>query len=47
MSLNQATIYQEEAFAFAKAMMGETTPGLVKLKIYKQCKCLKSSLRTH
>jgi hypothetical protein len=41
MSLNQATIYQE-AFAFAKAMMG-TTPGLVKLKIYKfQCKCLKS-----
>jgi hypothetical protein len=23
--LNQATIYQEEAFAFAKAMMGETT----------------------
>jgi hypothetical protein len=45
MSLNQATIHQEEAFAFAKAMMGETTPGLVKLKIDKfPCKCLKSSL---
>jgi hypothetical protein len=45
MSLNQATIYQEEAFAFAKAMMEEMTPGLVKLKIDKcQYKCLKSSL---
>jgi hypothetical protein len=45
MSLNQATIYQEEQFAFAKAMMVETTRGLVKLKIYNfQCKCLKSSL---
>jgi hypothetical protein len=45
MSLNQATIYQEEAFAFAKAMMEEMTLGLIKLKIDKfQCKCLKSSL---
>ena len=45
MSLNQATIYQEEEFAFAKAMMGETAPGLMKLKIDKfQCKHLKSSL---
>lgn len=45
MSLNQGTIYQEEEFAFAKALMGETTAGLVKLKIDKfQCKCLKSSL---
>ena len=45
MSLNQATIYQEEEFAFAKAMMGETATGLLKLKIDKfQCKNLKSSL---
>ena len=45
MSLNQATIYQDEEFAFAKALMGETTAGLVKLKIDKfQCKCLKSSI---
>jgi hypothetical protein len=45
MSLNQATIYQDEEFAFAKALMGETTLGLLKLKIDKfQCKCLKSSL---
>lgn len=45
MSLNQATIYQEEEFNFAKAFMGETTKGLLKLKIDKfQCKCLKSSL---
>ncbi len=45
MSENQATIYQEEEFQFAKAMMGETTKGLLKLKIDKfQCKCLKSSL---
>jgi hypothetical protein len=45
MSLNQATIYQEEEFAFAKALMGETTSTLPKLKIDKfQCKCLKSSL---
>ncbi|MBC7748054.1 MAG: hypothetical protein H7Z76_05660 [Methylotenera sp.] len=45
MSLNQATIYQEEEFAFAKALMGETTTTLPKLKIDKfQCKCLKSSL---
>jgi hypothetical protein len=44
MSLNQATIHQE-AFAFAKAMMGETTPGLVKLTIDTlPCKCLKSYL---
>jgi hypothetical protein len=42
MSLNQATIYQEEAFAFAKAMMGETTPGLVKLKIKTDAKGSKS-----
>lgn len=45
MSLNQATIYQDEEFAFAKALMGETTTTLIKLKIDKfQCKCLKSSL---
>jgi hypothetical protein len=45
MSLNQATIYQDEEFAFAKALMGETTVGLIKLKIDKfQCKHLKSSL---
>lgn len=45
MSLNQATIYQDEEFAFAKALMGETTAGLIKLKIDMfQCKCLKSSL---
>lgn len=45
MSLNQGTIYQEEEFAFAKALMGETSPGLIKLKIDKfQCKNLKSSL---
>ncbi len=44
-SENQATILQEEEFAFAKAMMGETTKGLIKLKIDQlQCKCLKSSL---
>lgn len=45
MSLNQGTIYQDEEFAFAKALMEEKTPGLLKLKIDKfQCKCLKSSL---
>lgn len=45
MSLNQSTIYQDEEFAFAKALMEEKTPGLLKLKICKfQCKCLKSSL---
>lgn len=44
-SENQATIYQEEEYNFAKAFMGETTKGLMKLKIDKfQCKCLKSSL---
>lgn len=45
MSLNQATILQVEEFNFAKALMGETTEKLIKLKIDKfQCKCLKSSL---
>lgn len=45
MSLNQSTIFQDEEYAFAKALMGETTVGLIKLKIDKfQCKCLKSSL---
>lgn len=45
MSENQATIYQEEEFNFAKTLMGEMTVGLLKLKIDKfQCKCLKSSL---
>jgi hypothetical protein len=45
MSEGQGTIYQDQEFAFAKAMMGETTEGLMKLKIDKfQCKCLKSSL---
>jgi hypothetical protein len=33
--LKQPTIYQEEAFAFAKAMMGETIPELIKLKIHR------------
>ena len=45
MSEGQGTIYQDQEFAFAKAFMGETTAGLLKLKIDKfQCKCLKSSL---
>lgn len=45
MSEGQGTIYQDQEFAFAKAMMGETAAGLLKLKIDKfQCKCLKSSL---
>lgn len=45
MSEGQGTIYQDQEFAFAKAMMGETAEGLLKLKIDKfQCKCLKSSL---
>lgn len=45
MSLNQSTIYQEEEYNFAKVLMGETNPNLVKLKIDKfQCRCLKSSL---
>jgi hypothetical protein len=45
MSRNQGTIYQDEEFNFAKALMGETTAGLLKLKIDKfQCKYLKSSL---
>lgn len=45
MSLNQSTIYQEEEYNFAKVLMGETNPFLVKLRIDKfQCKCLKSSL---
>jgi hypothetical protein len=45
MSEGQGTIYQDQEFAFTKAMMGETAEGLLKLKIDKfQCKCLKSSL---
>jgi hypothetical protein len=45
MSEGQGTIYQDQEYAFAKAMMGETAEGLLKLKIDKfQCKCLKSSL---
>lgn len=45
MSLNQATILQEEEYNFAKALMGEILPNLPKLKIDKfLCKCLKSSL---
>jgi hypothetical protein len=45
MSLNQATILQEEEFNFAKALLGETAKGLTKIKIDKfQCKCMKSSL---
>lgn len=45
MSEGQGTIYQDQEFAFAKAFMGETAEGLLKLKIDKfQCKCLKSSL---
>lgn len=45
MSLGQGTIYHVEEFNFAKELMGETTKGLLKLKIDKfLCKCLKSSL---
>jgi hypothetical protein len=45
MSEGQGTIYHDQEFAFANAMMGETNAGLLKLKIDKfQCKCLKSSL---
>lgn len=45
MSENQATIYQEEEYGFAKEMMAETNKELMKIKIDKfQCKCLKSSL---
>lgn len=45
MSLNQATISQEEEYNFVKTMMAETNPDLPKLKIDKfQCKCMKSSL---
>lgn len=45
MSEGQGTIYHDQEFAFANAMMGETAEGLLKLKIDKfQCKCLKSSL---
>ena len=44
-SEGQATIYHEEEYNFAKNLMGEMTPKLIKLKIDKfQCKCLKSSL---
>ena len=44
-SEGQSTIYHEEEFNFAKNMMGEMTPKLIKLKIDRfQCKCLKSSL---
>lgn len=45
MSLNQGTIYQEEEYNFAKNLMGEYVPGLIKLKIDRfLCKNLKSSL---
>lgn len=45
MSLNQATISQEEEYNFVKTMMAETNPDLPKLKLDKfQCKCMKSSL---
>lgn len=45
MSRNQATIYQEEEFNFAKQLLGEMTTTLPKIKIDKfQCKHLKSSL---
>ena len=44
-SKNQGTIYQEEEFNFAKALMQESTAGLPKLRIDRyRCKCLKSSL---
>jgi hypothetical protein len=44
-SEGQGTIYQEEEFTFAKALLGETVDGLPKVKIDKlQCKHLKSSL---
>jgi hypothetical protein len=45
MSLNQATILQEEEYNFAKALLGEIKKGLPKIKIDRfQCKHLKSSL---
>lgn len=45
MNVGHASILHETEFNFAKAFMGETTKGLLKLKIDKfQCKCLKSSL---
>lgn len=45
MNVGHASILHETEFNFAKTFMGETTKGLVKLKIDKfQCKCLKSSL---
>lgn len=44
-SKDQATIYQEEEFNFAKALMSGTEPRLPRLLIDKyKCKCLKSSL---
>ena len=46
MNEGQATIYQEEEFNLAKQLMGESVPGLPKLKIDKlRCKCLTSSLK--
>lgn len=45
MSLNQATIYQEEEFSFCKVLMAGSNSNLPKLLIDKfQCKHLKSSL---
>jgi hypothetical protein len=44
-SVGQGTIYQEEEFNFAKAMMAGNVPGLPVLKLDRyKCKCLKSSL---
>jgi hypothetical protein len=42
----QGNIYQEEEFNLAKQLMGESVPGLPKLRIDKlKCKCLTSSLK--
>lgn len=46
MSEGQGNIYQEEEFNLAKALMGNTVPGLPILKIDKlKCPCLTSSLK--
>tara|TARA_R110002050_G_scaffold69507_2_gene150349 strand:+ start:26561 stop:28270 length:1710 start_codon:yes stop_codon:yes gene_type:complete len=45
MNLNQATIFHDEEFNYAKKLMGEYYDGIPKLKIDRyQCKCLKSSM---
>lgn len=46
MSRNQATIYQEEEYNFARHLFGETSKSIPKVKIDRyNCKCLRSSLQ--